>query len=223
MQRLEDEAQFFDQILTLIASQFGSKCEVILHDLTKDYNSTIVDIRNGHITGRRIGGCGSNLGLEVLRGTVIEGDRYNYVTHTRDGKILRSSSIYIRNDDNQVIGSICVNYDITASVQFENYLKEFNDYDTKEDLDEVFAHDVNSLLSHLISQGQQLIGKTTDEMTKADKMDFIGFLDQKGAFLITHSSEKICNLLKISKFTFYNYLETARNQDTNLSAVSTAN
>ena len=62
-----DEATL-NKILTLIELQFGSKCEVVLHDLTKPYDHTIVDIRNGYITGRKVGDCGSNLGLEVMRG-----------------------------------------------------------------------------------------------------------------------------------------------------------
>lgn len=210
MKRLEDEARLFDQLLTLITNQFGGKCEVVLHDLTKDYNHTIVDIRNGHITNRDVGGCGSNLGLEVLRGTIVDGDRFNYVTHTRDGRILRSSSIYLTNDEGQVIGSLCINYDITETVQFEGFLKHFNHYELEQE--EVFEQDVNGLLDYLIAQGQSLIGKTADHMTKEEKMEFIGFLDEKGAFLITRSSEKICEMLGISKFTFYNYLETIRSK-----------
>ncbi len=65
-----------------------------LHDLTRDYESTIVDIVNGHVSGRKVGDSGTNLGLEVLRGTKIDGDRFNCISNTRDGKVLRSSSIY---------------------------------------------------------------------------------------------------------------------------------
>lgn len=210
MNKLEDESHVFDQLLSLLANQFGSKCEIILHDLTKNYNHTIVDIRNGHVTNRTIGGCGSNLGLEVLKGTVLNGDRFNYVTHTPDGRILRSSSIYLENDEGKIIGSICINYDITESMQFENYLKNFNHYELGQE--EVFKQDVNGLLDYLITKGQNIIGKNTDQMTKEDKLDFIGYLEEKGAFLITKSSEKICEILDISKFTFYNYLEIYKNK-----------
>ena len=44
MKSIQDELPLLQQILTLISSHFGAKCEVVLHDLTKDYNSTIVDI-----------------------------------------------------------------------------------------------------------------------------------------------------------------------------------
>ena len=144
------------KIMDLLEKQFGRNCEVVLHDLTKDYNHTIIDIRNGHVTGRKIGDCGSNLGLEVLRGSVVNGDRYNYITHTKDGKVLRSSSVYFYNDNNKVIGSLCINLDITEELRFENYLKARNNYslDVNEDK-EVFATDVKQLLEHFISEGQR--------------------------------------------------------------------
>ncbi len=212
MKSIEDAMPLLQQTLTLIEKQFGSKCEVVLHDLTKDYNHTIVDIRNGSVTNRTIGGCGSNLGLEVLRGTVVDGDRFNYVTTTQDGKILRSSSIYLKNDDGEVIGSICINLNITETLQFEGFLRQFNQFDTISN-EEYFATDVNNLLAHLIQTGQDMIGKPASEMNKSEKIEFIRFLDDKGAFLITKSGEQICELLGISKFTFYNYLECSRNQN----------
>jgi predicted transcriptional regulator YheO len=212
MKSIEDAMPLLQQTLTLIEKQFGSKCEVVLHDLTKDYNHTIVDIRNGSVTNRTIGGCGSNLGLEVLRGTVVDGDRFNYVTTTQDGKILRSSSIYLKNDDGEVIGSLCINLNITETLQFEGFLRQFNQFDTISN-EEYFATDVNNLLAHLIQTGQDMIGKPASEMNKSEKIEFIRFLDDKGAFLITKSGEQICELLGISKFTFYNYLESSRNQN----------
>lgn len=106
-----------------------------------------------------------------------------------------------------------MNLDITETLQFEGYLRQFNQFDnfTSND-EEIFAPDVNNLLSHLIQMGQEQIGKPALEMNKNEKIEFIRFLDRKGAFLITKSGEQICELLGISKFTFYNYLEISRSQ-----------
>lgn len=210
MNSVNDALPLLQQLLTLIEKHFGNKCEVVLHDLTKDYNHTIVDIRNGSLTNRAVGGCGSNLGLEVLRGTVVDGDRFNYITTTQNGKILRSSSIYLKNDAGDVIGSICVNLDISETLQFEGYLRQFNQFENASPEEEVFASDINHLLSHLIQKGQEQIGKSASEMNKLEKIEFLHFLDEKGAFLVTKSREQICELLGISKFTFYNYLESSR-------------
>lgn len=201
-----------EKIMDLFEKQFGRNCEVVLHDLTKDYNHTIVDIRNGHVTGRKIGDCGSNLGLEVLRGSVVNGDRYNYITHTKDGKVLRSSSVYFYNDNNKVIGSLCINLDITEELRFENYLKARNNYslDVNEDK-EVFATDVKQLLEHFISEGQRLVGKPIVLMDRGERLQFLKYLDDVGAFLITKSSERIIQLMGISKGTLYSYLEILHN------------
>lgn len=209
MKRIEDEEGFLKQLLVLISSQFGNNCEVVLHDLTKDYNHTIVDIRNGHVTNRSIGGCGSNLGLEVLNGSVVDGDRFNYVTTTSDGRILRSSSIYIRNDDGQVVASLCINLDITESIQFEGFLRQYNHFEVEQS--EFFAQDVNNLLDYLLQQARNLVGgKEPKDMNKDERITFLSFLDKKGAFQISKSSIKICELLSISKFTLYNDLDSIR-------------
>lgn len=210
MKLIDDEMVLFQQLLKLISTHFGPTCEVVLHDLTKGYDHTIADIRNGHITNRAPGDCGSNLGLEILRGSIIDGDRFNYITNTSDGKILRSSSIYIKDDAGKVIGSICINSDITETIKMENYLKQINHYEFNED--EVFVKDVNNLLDYLLQQAQTLVGKPFSEMDKKDKISALEYLDQKGAFLITKSNEKVCSVMGISKFTLYNYLDSIREE-----------
>lgn len=212
MKNIYEQWDLWQEFMDMLEKQFGNSCEIVLHDLTKDYNHTIVDIRNGHITGRKIGGCGSNLGLEVLSGNVKNGNRFNYIIHTRDGKILRSSSMYIKDDEGQTIGSLCINLDITKSVKFEEFLKDYNQYEitNQGQQEEIFADNVEQLLEYLIAEGEKMAGKAAASMNREEKLKFIDFLDQKGAFLISKSGQKICGLLQISKFTLYNYLDIIR-------------
>lgn len=213
MQTIRDHWEFWQKLLTMLEQQFGPHCEIILHDLTGDYAHTIVDIRNGHITGRKVGDCGSNLGLEVLRGTVRDGDRYNYVVHTPDGKILRSSTMFLKNDEGRVIGSLCINLDITQSVAFEGFLHQCNGYTPGAPAapgKETFDGDINGVLEFLLQQATDLAGKPVEELSREEKIRFVGYLDAKGAFLVTKSSERVCEYLKISRFTLYNYLEMVR-------------
>ncbi len=217
MNSVYDHWELWQKLLTMLEQQFGPRCEIILHDLTRDYAHTIVDIRNGHITGRKIGDCGSNLGLEVLRGTVQDGDRYNYVVHTPDGKILRSSTMFLKNDAGTVIGSLCINLDITQSVAFEGFLHQFNGYTpgrAAEPAKETFDGDINGVLEFLLQQAAELSGKAADQMSREEKIRFVGYLDAKGAFLVTKAGERVCDYLKISRFTLYNYLDIARGKRT---------
>ena len=90
------DSEFFKRLVDMLEQQLGKNTEIVLHDLRNGYEHTIVDIRNGFITGREIGGTGSNLGLEVLKGSSGHGDKYNYITKLPNGRYLRSSSLYIR-------------------------------------------------------------------------------------------------------------------------------
>ena len=209
------DSRALTQIVNLIEQQFGSNCEVVLHDLSRPYDSTIVDIRNGHVTGRRVGDCGSNLGLEVIRGTVKDGDKFNYFTTTKDGKFLRSSSIYLLDEEKNVRYSLCVNLDITESIKFEAFLHNQNRFKLGVEQgnlngEEVFVNNVHELVESMLDSGIAFIGKPIEKMNKEEMTRLIEFLERKGVFLITKSGEKICDALGITKYTFYQMLETVR-------------
>lgn len=211
MKSIYDNLDLFKQVLDLIENHFGNQCEVVLHDNQKEYEHTIVDIRNGHITGRKVGDCGGNWGLEVMRNSSDDTHIYNKVIHTRTGKVIRGSSMFIQNEDGKNIGSICINYDITDSIRCEEFLKQFNNYSTPApSSNELFASDVTQLLDTLLSQCETMFDKPSNTLNKEEKLEIIKFLDSKGAFLITKSGDKVCDFLGISKFTLYNYLDTIR-------------
>lgn len=212
MESINDAMPLFQKLMDLLEQHFGYNCEIILHDLTGDYEHTIVDIRNGQITGRKVGDCGSNLGLEVLRGTNLNGDRYNYITHTRDAKVLRSSSTYFRNSKNEVIGCLCINSDITEALRYESYLHANNNYHLdNEQKNEVFATDVRQLLEHFLLEGQRIVDKPANLMTREEQLQFLKYLDDNGAFLITKASERVCEFMGISKSMLYTLLNKLHN------------
>ena len=93
-----------------------------MHDLdSNDPESSIVAIENGQVTGRKVGDGPSHVVLETLRGDREKlQDHLCYLTKTKDGKILKSTTIYIRNDDGTPIGIFGINYDITLMLAMEN-------------------------------------------------------------------------------------------------------
>lgn len=216
MKKIKEEMDLLTRIMKAIAAEVGPNCEIVLHDYEDDYDRTIVAIENGHVTGRRIGDCGTNLGLEVLRGTVQNGDKYNYMTQTREGKMLRSSSVYIYDDNGQAIGALCMNWDITGLISAEKALNEITAAGTEAasepEVKEVISSNVSDILDALIHDSLKYVGKPVDKMTKEDKMKGLRYLDEKGAFLIKKSGEKVMEFYNISKYTLYNYLDQGQNK-----------
>ena len=205
--------QFCFQLARGIAQQFGSNCEVVVHDLdSNDVEHSIVAIENGHVSGRRVGDGPSHIVLEALRGdcTRLE-DRLAYLTRSDDGKILKSSTIYIRDDDGRAIGVFAINYDITLMLAMEDALKGFTATQVPEREPEHISRNVADLLDELIEQSVKLVGKPVPLMNKEDKVKAIQFLNDTGAFLITKSGDKVCKFFGISKYTLYSYIDEAKN------------
>ena len=199
------------KVLDLLEAHLGATSEIVYHDLTRPYEHTIVDIRNGYITGRSVGGCGSNLGLEIIRGTKHNGDEFNYITHARTGRILRSSSIYLSEN-----GGLSKASASTPTFPIRCVLKMPFATITATPLRSIrkstFALNVEELLELFFKEGQEVAGMPAPLMGREEKMKFLKYLDSKGAFLISKSSEKVCEFLGISKYTLYNYLETVRSE-----------
>lgn len=211
MKTIYDNIEMFKSVLDLLSNHLGPNCEIVLHDNTKEYEHSIVDIRNGHVTGRKVGDCGGNWGLEVLSKMTNDTHIYNKIVHMRNGKIIRGSSMFIQDDDGMNIGAICINMDITDTLKCEEYLKQLNMYSTPApSANELFSTDVNQLMDTLLRQCETMFDKPMSHLNKDEKMHIIHFLDQKGAFLITKSGDRVCEFLNISKFTLYNYLEMTR-------------
>ena len=204
--------EFCLQLAKGIARQFGPNCEVVVHDLaSNDPASSIVAIENGHVTGRRVGDGPSQVVLEALRdGSTALEDRLCYLTRTEDGKILKSSTIYLRDDDGQAVGIFSINLDITLMLSMEEALHGLTATGAPQAEPEPIARDVAGLLDELIAQSVRLVGRPVALMTREDKVRALQFLDRAGAFLITRAGHKVCKYFGISKYTLYSYLDAGR-------------
>jgi yheO domain protein len=201
------------QIAHGIAIHFGNNCEVLVHDLTADYtNSSIVIIENGNVTMRKIGDGPSHVVLEALHSDhkTLE-DKLSYLTKTKDGRILKSSSMFIRGEDNTIEAVLSINLDITSMQMAENVLQQFISPVSVKNEPENIPQNVNDLLDELIEQSVRIVGKPVALMNKEDKIAAIKFLNESGAFLITKSGDKISTYFGISKYTLYSYIDAGAN------------
>lgn len=196
-----------------IALQFGEDCEVVVHDLhghddNDELISTVVAIENGHVSGRKIGDGPSPVVLEALsKGKDIE-DKLVYFTTTADGRMLKSTSVFVRDDDGYVTGIFSINYDMTKLAVVEDTVRRLiGRPDGDEQMRPKISSNVNDLLDELIDESVKIVGKPVAAMTKEDKIKAISFLNDAGAFLITKSGDKVSKYFGISKFTLYNYMD----------------
>jgi predicted transcriptional regulator YheO len=207
-----DNLDFAVRLSKAIAAQFGKDCEVVVYDLKScPAEHSIVAIENGHVSGRRCGDGPSRLVLDALETKNGRAkDRLAFLTKGRNGKILKSSNVYLRDENGEIIGMLAINYDISLMVAMQHALKDL----TKEGPDEIRRSEMTSvtaLLDELIDQSIQLVGKPIALMNKSDKVRAIRYLKDSGAFLITKSGPKVCEIFGISKYTLYSYIDALKN------------
>ena len=213
---MEQILHFLKQLAHGLAAQFGNSCEVVIHDLTKkDLDKSIVYIENGHVSNRHTGDGPSGIVLETLRSDPGKlKDKLAYLTRTDDGRILKSSTLYIRNEEGKIVYIFSMNYDITTLLAAENSIRglvqtepEDSPGEDTSDSPQRITHNVTDLLDLLIEQAIARVGKPVAIMNKDDKVAVVQYLNNAGAFLITKSGDKVSSLLGISKFTLYSYMD----------------
>jgi predicted transcriptional regulator YheO len=205
----DSSLDFLKRLAKGISTQFGRNCEVVIHDISSgDADYPIIFIENGHVTHRTTSTNASRVVLNALKhvSDSLE-DELNYITKTHDGKILKSSTIYIRDNENKPIGIFSINYDITELTIAKNCIDSLISH--KEDIGEAnkIPQNVNQLLDDLLEESMRKIGKPVALMSKEEKIEAIQFLNDAGAFLITKAGDKIANFFGISKYSIYNYVD----------------
>lgn len=198
-------------VVKTIAKMFGKNCEVVLHDFTTPQNS-IIAIENGYITGRKIGDPITDFALSSWRqggfGDTKEDKVINYKTKTKDGRILKSSSVFIRDEKENIVGCLCINYDMTGYLMFEKTMKEFctlNELNGEKE--ETFIKDVDEILDSIINKAIEEIQKPVSLMQKEDNLRVVEIVDEKGGFMIKGAVDQLAHKLNVSRFTIYNYLD----------------
>ena len=207
--------EMLEQLAAGIAAQFGSKCEVVIHDVSSNHpDHSIVAIENGYISGRRVGDGASQIVLDQLaRQDAQPQDHLCYLMRTPDGKILKCSSLYIRNSKGKVSAIFCINYDVSGLTMVQNELCALLDTRDKDLTEPEKIINVNSVLDELIEQSVAKVGKPVALMNKEDKVRAIQFLNQSGAFLVTKSGDKVAKYFGISKYTLYSYIDNKQQEE----------
>jgi predicted transcriptional regulator YheO len=203
------------QLADVLGQMFSPLLEIVVHDFT-DLDHSIIHIVNGHISGRQIGGAASELGIRrLLKQEAIPDVLVNYANKNHQGQRLKSASMAIRDDQGNMIGAFCLNFDVS---QFEHFQKFINFFISYEDNALVGPSDIND--KHLSNEEEieneiktYLLknGLISTQLTYKDKQAIVNYLQQQGCLKKRGAISAIANSLKLTRQCIYNYLELAKN------------
>lgn len=198
-------------IARMIAESFGRNCEVVVHDL-RDLEHSLIYVA-GNVTNRKPGAPITDLVVKALHrdGNKAE-DIIGYKAVAKDGRVLKSSTAFIRDEKGEIFASLCTNYDVTEMLNFNSTLLDFVQMGSSqgEEKQETFATSVQETIESLVGQAIETLGKQPATMLTEDKVRLVSLLEDKGAFLIKGAVDYIAAVLGVSKYTVYNYLNKVR-------------
>jgi len=215
--------QYFDfdfmiRFLEGLQKFLGENSEVVIHDYRKGYDQTIVYAFNAQLSGRDVGGSPKG-GMITLLGKDI-GPMKESIHSFYNGaknKYFKSFTTLIPDENGKIVGSVCVNLEVSDFILAQNALQNFVQHPVAEpappasDMDALLTKNVDDILQYYMKQAEILVGKPMALMNKEEKVKALDYLDQKGVFKISKTSVLLCETFQVSKYTLYNYLEEARN------------
>jgi len=210
-------------IADLLVRTFAD-CEVVLHDLTVPQRS-VVYVANPVVTGRKVGESFEHLIEEAIKaGNPEDGILANYYFE-KNGRLIRSSTLLIRDDSERLVGALCINLDTRAATQAMDYLSSLlpglppsgKHLSTAASI----ATKPHKLARELPEQGvQDFVADFVDRIVQEDaggerlsreaRLRMLEFMDRRGVFLVKGSIELVAQKLNLAKATLYGDLDTVR-------------
>jgi len=193
-----------------ISKTFGKNCEVVLHEF-KDLKNSIVAIENGHVTGRDLNSPMTKISLEKVREGTVDSDIINYSEKNIDGRVLKSSTMFIKDNKGKFIGCLCINIDITDFIAAKNVINDIMRIGAI-DTEKPSKNKVNIILSDIVKETVEALGRPIIYLSKDEKVLIVKKLDHQGAFLIKGAIDYVAEVLQVSKYTIYNYLDEIKGE-----------
>ncbi|MDF9867030.1 putative transcriptional regulator YheO [Bacilli bacterium PM5-3] len=225
---MNDKLKRYVILVDFLKEMFGPNYEIVLHDI-KQENGAIVAIANGDITGRKIGDPLTTFALNTIATKKYEEVDYvlNYHAKSNYGRLLRSSTLYIK-DNNELIGLLCINFDDTKFLDLTEQLRKLvhpdevlyrrENIEKKDDPIENIAESIADVTKNVINDffyrnnfnlaimEVKQRKKLVEGLNQDDRFAIIKTLNDNGVFLIKGAVSEVANELFCSEPTVYRYL-----------------
>lgn len=221
------DLQQYTILVDFLGKTLGPDYEVVLQDLT-DNNNRIVAIANGHISGRTIGSPLTNAALQMLASKTYENNDFlcNYKGITEKGRILRSSTMFLKDEDGKPFALLCINFDDSrymelsqklnalihpddfgaALPRFDAPLSAPQEAAPHAPMTENFSMDIPTLMQKIFDDCVCGITTPVDRLNQYERKDVIFRLNEHGLFQLKGAISFVAKKFSCSTATIYRYL-----------------
>ncbi|KHD44285.1 helix-turn-helix transcriptional regulator [Streptococcus hongkongensis] len=216
-----EQLNHWKTVIAFLSGVLGKNYEIILHVIDED-DIYIGEIVNNHISGRTKSSPLTTFALDLINKKVfLEKD---YVTNYKaivspENKEVRGSTYFIKNEQGQLEGMLCINLDISAYKSIATNVLSLANLDlgqiipdlapkatiiTQEEPVEVLSNNIQDIISEIIDPS--LINQNI-QLSQDVKVEIVTKLSEKGVFQLKGAVSKVAEILKISEPSVYRYLK----------------
>lgn len=208
--------QRYQNIMNYFGKILGSNYELVLHILNPNGGSHIGHIVNGELSGRSLSGPLTNYAKQLINEKVYLNEDYvvNYVGEGPEGKKFRSSTLFIRDDQGQLQGLLCINFDADAYrkvakdvLKLANLSFDIMHIDKKADQEhpiEKLTDNVRDIIYTVIDKD---ILESDAQLSPEQKKLAISKLKEYGVFDIKGTINEVADVMGMSESSVYRYLQ----------------
>lgn len=209
--------QALKPVIKGLALAMGPDYEIVLHDIA-DPETSIIAIENSHVTGRKIGDSLTDYAMYLLKTSDQKKKDFvaNFLTRTKEGKRIRSSTLYLRDEDDKLIGYLCINYDMSKAEIIRNMVEQLVNVTgggtEAIPREEEMPSTLEGLMERNLKLIRKLVGKPLHMSSKQEKLQAIKVLDDEGFFMLKGAVEALAEETGNTKYTIYSYLREVRGE-----------
>ena len=228
-QNMNPKLRILIPVVRGLAKILGKDYEVNLHDVSIPERSLVL-CENGYVTGRSEGGPMTDFGLLMLQSEEYQSREgvFNYLAKNNRGELIKCSCIFIRDENDKIIGFLCINYALKKAVAAQELIEGLLRVEMSgagvepaeepgarfpEPVRESFAQDIDEVVGDSLAQVKRRIGKPFKYLTKPEKKEVVRELHDKGFFLLKGSVDILAAEMGNTKFTIYSYIREIQKKD----------
>lgn len=124
-----------------------------------------------------------------------------------DGRKLKSVSSVIKDENNKVVGMLCINLDISQFEKFNDFITTFiSSEKLSPQPGPLFQEDWQERINKYVHAYLIEHHLTLESLNRSEKKELIEHLNNVGAFSVKKAALYIAQIIGVSRATIYNYL-----------------
>ncbi len=210
-----------------LGKTLGPEYEIVLHDINGDEHS-IAAIFNGSISGRSMDGPQADQTFKYIKDQTISKNDYiiNQKGVENNNKVVRSSSLFIKDENNKLSGMLCINFNGSKYINLAKQILKMTGMENASIENEYLNNSISIIenISSSISEATDNAVKSSlensfmpvDRLNQEEKIEIVRDLESKGVFMLKGAVSEVAEKLSVSEATLYRYIRIVSNEKKNL-------